>query len=74
MCGNFWVGFAPVFTSKQIVLYSGLGTTDHIDDSFANNLVYLPILGEITTQQYGLPIFSILTGLLDVLTPVRCGF
>jgi len=69
MCGNFWVGFDPVFTSKQIVLYSGLGTTDHIDDSFANNLVHLPILGEITTQQYGLPIFTILTGLLDGFNP-----
>lgn len=69
MCGNFWLGFDPVFTPQQIMIYSGLRTTKHLEDNTGANSVRLPILGKITAQQYGLPIFTIVTGLLDGFNP-----
>ena len=68
MCGHFWVGFNNVSTPQQILIYSGLETTLRLEESPANS-IRIPIFGDITSQQYGLPIFTVATGLLDGFNP-----
>jgi glutaredoxin len=69
MCGHFWVGFDHVFTPQQILIYSGLEKTDRRNDVSPSNSVRMPIFGDITAQQYGLPLFTVATGLLDGFNP-----
>jgi len=69
MCGHFWVGFDHVFTPQQILIYSGLKITERLDEGAPVKSVRMPIFGDITAQQYGLPIFTVVTGLLDGFNP-----
>jgi glutaredoxin len=69
MCGHFWVGFDHVLTPQQILIYSGLETTKRRNELSPVNSVRMPIFGDITAQQYGLPLFTVITGLLDGINP-----
>ena len=69
MCGHFWVGFDQVFTPQQILNYSGLKTTERLDEAAPVKSVRMPFFGDMTAQRYGLPIFTVVTGLLDGFNP-----
>jgi glutaredoxin len=69
MCGHFWVGFDQVFTPQQILNYSGLKTTERLYEAAPVKSVRMPFFGDMTAQRYGLPIFTVVTGLLDGFNP-----
>ena len=69
MCDNYVVGFgSPDTTGKQIEYYLGLESramTAQQDDT----LLYLPLLGQIDIEEYGLPLLTLVIGLIDGFNP-----
>ncbi|WJG09164.1 thioredoxin family protein [Aliiglaciecola sp. LCG003] len=69
-CGQFWVGFEPSVTLNNLLLHTDLaGKAPLNQHSNPEQSISLPFIGQITAGQYGLPLFTLMTGLLDGFNP-----
>lgn len=67
ICENYVVGYdSPDTTGKRIEDYLGLTQTAQTPEQ---KTLYLPLLGEIDADEYGLPLLTVVIGLIDGFNP-----
>ncbi len=70
LCGQVWVGYSKeVLETKLLANESQQETTDISEDSATQNTVSLPLIGDLSLQQIGLPAFTVVIGLIDGFNP-----
>ena len=69
-CDRYLTGFdRPATTGKLIEETLGLSTQSETHESSETEPIKLPLIGKVTVEEYGLPLFTIAIGLIDGFNP-----
>ena len=68
ICENFLVGFDNAENHGSVIKYL-LGLIDTMPTTQADEAIHAPLFGKLSVSQLGLPIFTIVIGLIDGFNP-----
>ena len=68
ICEQFLVGFDNAENYGELIKYL-MGLTDSTQVIASDSVIQLPVFGKITVEQIGLPLFTVIVGLIDGFNP-----
>lgn len=68
ICNNFLVGFDDADHIGIVIQYL-MGLTDRLPTHTSHQIIKLPLLGSVSVDRLGLPLFTIMIGLVDGFNP-----